>query len=79
MKLPRRVVKDFATCTWQIAPSETTTIPQAVFLPGQLERVTTYEFASDNYYREMYGGCEINHAPAMGYLIEQALLVNGIL
>ncbi len=79
VKLPRRVIKDLATRTWQIAPSETTTLPLAFFLPGQLERVTAYEFASDDYYREMYGGREINHAPTMGYLIEQALLVNGVL
>ena len=79
MKLPRREVKDLATRTWQIAPAETTTLPPAFFLPGQLERVTGYQFANDDYCREMHGGYEINHAPTMGYLIKQALLVDGVL
>jgi hypothetical protein len=78
-RLPRLEVKALASRSWQIAPSETTIVPPAYFLPGQLERVTDYEFASADYAREMYGGHEVLHDASMGYLIEGATLFNGVL
>lgn len=68
-----------AVRSWNIAQGETTTTPAAVFLPGQLERVTGYEFASANYMKDMYGGMETEHAPTTAYLIEDAILADGVL
>lgn len=78
-KQPRREVKGDATRTWQLSPPETTTPPAAIFLPDQLERVTGYEFAADTFRQDMYGGVEVHHAATHAYLIEHALLVDGIL
>lgn len=36
-------LKSIATKSWDIAPGETTVSPPAIFLPGQMERVTGWE------------------------------------
>jgi len=76
--LPRREAQMLASRSWQIAPAETTIAPPAFFLPGQLDRVTAYEFASPNFAAEMLGGFEVRHAPTIGYLIKDALLAGGV-
>jgi hypothetical protein len=74
-----RALESVATRSWEIAPGETHVTPRAHFLPGQLERVTGWAFASEHPQREMEGGLRIPHGPTRGFLLEDAWLMDGVL
>jgi len=78
-RFQRRDIKEFASRSWQLAPAETRLLPPATFLPGQLERVTGYEFVPDDFRCQMYGGIEIQHAATVAYLVEDAHFIDGVL
>jgi hypothetical protein len=76
---PPRALQDVASRTWEIAPRETFKPSAATFLPGQLDRVTGWEFANEHPRREMLGEFEVTHAPTRGFLIQDAWLIDGVL
>ena len=76
-------LKSVADKSWDIAPGEVTVSPPAVFLPGQLERVTGWEGKRFYPYvhpaRTMEGGISTLQGPTRGYLIKDVWLVDGAL
>lgn len=76
-------VKSLASKSWDIAPGETTVSPPAIYLPGQLERVTGWEGKRFYPYvhpaRTMEGGISALQGPTRGYLIKDVWLVDGAL
>lgn len=78
-KMRRREVKEMAERCWEVAPAQTTIAPPAIFLPGQLERVTGFQFASPNYAVEMFGGYEVQHAATVVYEVRDVLFIDGVL
>ena len=68
-----------ATRSWQLAPAVEAVTPPAVFLPGQLERVTGWAFCDEHPGREMQGGLRVVHAPTYAHLLEDAWLIDGVL
>lgn len=76
-------VKSLASKSWDIAPGETTVSPPAIYLPGQLERVTGWEGKRFYPYvhpaRTMEGGISASQGPTRGYLIKDVWLVDGAL
>ncbi len=77
--LPAGQVKDLASRSWQIAPSETGICPRAFFLPGQLDRVVGSEFASPTYRGQMEGTTEVHHAATVAHLVENVVFADGVL
>ena len=67
-----------AVKTWEIAPSESSVSPPAFFLPGQLERVTSWAFTSEHPRRAMEGG-RIVHKATRGFLLKDVWLIDGAL
>ncbi|HBK50554.1 MAG TPA: hypothetical protein DDZ74_14935, partial [Pseudomonas sp.] len=67
-------LKSVATKSWDIAPGEATVSPPAIFLPGQLERVTGWEGKRFYPYvhpaQTMAGGVHTLQGPTRGYLIK---------
>ncbi|OGQ24102.1 MAG: hypothetical protein A2138_04985 [Deltaproteobacteria bacterium RBG_16_71_12] len=72
-------LESVAVKSWTIAPAETTTPKAAVFLPGQLERITGWQFADVNPAPEMLGGIEVQHRATRAYLLKDAWLLDGTL
>ena len=76
-------LKSVATKCWDIAPGEATVSPPAIFLPGQLERVTGWEGKRFYPYvhpaQTMEGGVNTLQGPTRGYLIKDVWLVEGAL
>ncbi|AVD83335.1 glycosyltransferase family 61 protein [Pseudomonas sp. SWI6] len=73
-------LKSIAEKSWEIAPSETTVSPRAIFLPNQLERVTGWEFHPfEHPRRTMEGGLTVDHGATRGYLIKDVWLIDGAL
>jgi hypothetical protein len=68
-----------ATRTWEIAAAEETIVPPAIFLPGQIERVTGWAFAPSEPERELAGGITVTHAPTRACLVREAWLIDGVL
>lgn len=73
-----RALNSAALKTWEIAASETTISPPAVFLPNQLERVTGWAFASEHPRRAMEGGRNV-HGATRGFLLKDVWLIDGSL
>ena len=78
LRLPRIALPRIARREWVIAPPVRATRPRAVFLDGQLDRVTgvqeetTLEFEL----ARVLGG-EVHHAATMAYELQDAILVDG--
>ena len=76
-------LKSIASKSWDIAPGETTVSPPAIFLSGQMERVTGWEGKRFYPYvhpaRTMEGGISTLQGPTRGYLIKNVWLVDGAL
>ncbi len=76
-------LKSVAANSWDIAPGEVTLSPPAIYLPGQLERVTGWE--GQRFYPyvhpgpTMRGGISMQQGPTRGYLIKDVWLVEGAL
>lgn len=78
-KLLRRFpveITAIADRSWEIAPGESTVARQAYFLPGQLERVKDIAYTKD-FRREMTGKLPLHHNPTRGFLIKDAVMVDG--
>ena len=65
--------------TWQLAPAVEAVTPPAVFLPGQLERITGWAFGDEHPGREMVGGLTVTHAPTLAHQLDDAWLIDGVL
>lgn len=83
-KFARRAFKcpsihDVADRTWDIYPADTHLARQAVFLPGQLEKVTGWMFSPEDPRWEMAGGWEHRNPPTQAFLLRDAVLVEGSL
>lgn len=74
-------LKNVAAKSWDIAPGETTVSPPAIFLPGQLERVSAWEarFPFEHPARTMHGRLRMDHGPTRGHLIKDVWLIDGAL
>lgn len=73
------VLQSLAVKSWEIAPGETSTTPAAYFLPGQLDRVTDWAFASEHPRRAMEGGIVVVHGATRGFLLKNVWLIDGTL
>ncbi|MCR4031834.1 MULTISPECIES: glycosyltransferase family 61 protein [Flavobacterium] len=71
-------LENIAEKSWQIAPGNTTISSKAFFLENQLERVTGTAYTDDPY-KEMHGGFEIEHAPTRAYKLKNVFMINGFL
>ncbi len=76
---PARDLRERAEAIWEISAAERSVERPAIFLPGQLERVTGWAFASEHPRAAMTGGREIIHAATRAYLLRDAMLVDGVL
>lgn len=72
-------LESVAVKSWTIAPAETTTRKPALFLPGQLERITGWQFTDVNPGPEMLGGAEVHHRATRAFLLKDAWLLDGTL
>lgn len=76
-------LKSIASKSWDIAPGEAAVTPPAIYLPGQLERVTGWEGKRFYPYvhpaRTMEGGINALQGPTRGYLVKDVWLVDGAL
>jgi hypothetical protein len=71
---------DFASDKWEIYPSETVWQPPAIFLPDQLDRIRTTEFADlAATLKACRGNYDIKLQPTMGYRLRDVDLVDGVL
>ncbi|TPV92609.1 MAG: glycosyltransferase family 61 protein [Myxococcales bacterium FL481] len=79
-KLLRRDVQPLravAERSWEIAPRHAAPRARAVYLPGQLERVTGCPFQTWHPRREMESGEVVEHDPTVAHLIRDAVLLDG--
>jgi hypothetical protein len=72
-------IEQAAEKSWEIAPAETAVPPRAFFLDGQLERVTGWAFASGHPRRQMEGSQPVEHGATRGFLLKDAVLLDGAL
>ena len=65
---------------WTISPASQRTVPAALFLPGQLERILGTEFAPiESVVREFQGGFQTVNAETIGFRIKDVELLDGVL
>ncbi len=79
LRRPEPPLESMATRSWEVAPGESGKAPPAIFLPGQLERITGWDFTDTNPSTELLGGVEVHHRPTRAHLIEGAWLLDGTL
>ncbi|MFJ4345135.1 glycosyltransferase family 61 protein [Pseudomonas sp. NPDC089401] len=77
-------LRSLAHKTWEIAPAESGgTTPPAIFLPGQMERVTGWQeglfFPYVHPGPTMQGGKPVAHGPTRGFLLKDVWLIDGAL
>jgi len=77
--LQPRELAALASRSWEVAPATPAVTPPAVFLPGQLERITGWVFTDEHPGREMLGGLSVVHGPTRAFLVEDAWLIDGVL
>jgi Glycosyltransferase 61 len=70
-------IESVAERSWEISPAVASLSPRAVFLPGQLDRVTGWAFSDGHPGPEMQGGIAVPHAPTLGFILRHAWLVDG--
>lgn len=78
-RLGPRELPSVATRTWQLAPAIEAVPPPAVFLPGQLERITGWAFGDEHPGHELVGGRTVTHAPTLAHELHDAWLIDGVL
>ncbi|WP_343593317.1 glycosyltransferase family 61 protein [Flavobacterium sp.] len=67
-----------AVKSWQIAPGNTTISPKAFFLEGQLERITGTAYTDDPF-KAMHGGFEVEHQETRAYKLKDIWMINGFI
>ncbi len=83
LRQPSPDIRSIAERSWDIAPGEMSITPPAIFLPGQLERVTGWE--GKRFYpfvhprSTMEGGIRTAHGSTRGYLCRDVWLIDGAL
>lgn len=83
-KVARRVlaspsIYDVAVRSWDVHPADSHPARQAVFLPGQLERVTGWKFSAEDPRPEMAAGWEHRNPATRAFLLRDAVLMAGSL
>lgn len=80
---PGLELKSLAEKSWDIAPGGSAVSPAAIFLPGQMERVTGWQekefFPYVHPGPTMGGGLSVTHGPTRGYLLKDVWLIDGAL
>jgi hypothetical protein len=79
LKRPRLPLEAAASKQWEVAPGDSGYSQPAYYLPGQLERVTGWEFSDEHPRRAMEGGVFWHHTPTRAFLLKEAMLVDGAL
>ena len=79
LKRPRLQLEAAAAKLWEVAPGDSGFSQPAYYLPGQLERVTGWEFSDEHPRRAMEGGVFWHHTPTRAFLLKNAMLVDGAL
>lgn len=74
-----RNIQNACKYSWTIAPEEEFVTRKAIFLPGQLERITGWEFTIENPGSEMLGGTTEVHVETKAYELEDVWLIDGFL
>ncbi len=78
--LNRHTLDEIAVERWEIAPAEVISVPPAIILPGQTERITRTEFASlDHFIRSLAGNPAERFGPTVAYRLRDVDLVDGVL
>ena len=78
--LNRDTLDEIAVERWEIAPAEVISVPPAIILPGQTERITRTEFASlDHVIRSLAGNPAERFGPTMAYRLRDVDVVDGAL
>ncbi|GAB1857764.1 hypothetical protein MHTCC0001_26010 [Flavobacteriaceae bacterium MHTCC 0001] len=72
------VYSKLASKTWKISPGNTTYVPKAYYLDGQLDRITGTAFTDDPI-TMMKGGYTIKHAPTRAFMLKDVWMINGSL
>jgi hypothetical protein len=76
-------LKSLAAKSWDIAPGGVSHSPPALFLPGQMDRVTGWEakrfYPFEHPARTMEGLGDVVQGPTRGYLIKDVWLIDGAL
>lgn len=76
-------LKSLAVKSWDIAPGGVFHSPPAIFLPGQMERVTGWEakrfYPFEHPARTMEGLGDVVQGPTRGYLLKDVWLIDGAL
>ncbi len=71
---------DICEKQWQISPAETVITQPAIFLPGQMEKVTTLQEETNKALElARISGGKLKHRATIGYLIRRAKIRNGYL
>lgn len=65
---------------WEIAPGSSATLPPAICLPDQIERIRATEFVpKEAVIRAFRGGFDVQHGPTFGFRLAGVDLVDGVL
>ncbi|MBB4800500.1 hypothetical protein HNP37_000539 [Flavobacterium nitrogenifigens] len=72
------ILENLAVKSWRIAPGNTTISPKAFFLDGQLERVTGTAYTDDPF-KAMNGGFEVEHQETRAYKLKEIWMINGFI
>lgn len=72
------ILESLSVKSWEIAPGNTTIVPRAYFLKGQLERITGTAYTDDPN-AIMYGGYEKKHKPTLAYKLQDIWMINGVI
>lgn len=75
----RKSFKDLADKQWAICPSDSSYPSPAIFLEGELDKVTAVqeETSLEHERRRVQGGIQVIHAPTMAYRLTDVYLVDG--
>lgn len=72
-------LQDVASGTWEISPAQTRLSRPSYALPGQLERVTHFQFSGVDPQSDLAGGREVFHTATRAHLLRDATLFDGCL
>lgn len=78
LKRPNPALEAVAEKSWEISAGNESFVPPAIFLPGQLDRVTGTVFSSPDWRRWVEGNFIAQNAPTKAYLLKDALFSDGV-
>lgn len=72
------ILQSLSVKSWRIAPGNTTISSKAFFLEGQLDRITGTAYTNDPF-KEMHGGFEVEHDETRAYKLKDIWMINGFI